>query len=76
MPVPIPDINTNFHASSHINELYSVTLPVLLSISLYLFIILKINGYNKQYKTVTVKQLLNLKRLTRQPFHIADRYAP
>jgi hypothetical protein len=48
----------------------------LLSISLYLFIILKINGYNKQYKTVTVKQLLNLKRLTRQPFHARIRYHP
>ena len=27
---------------------------------------------NKQYETVDVKLLLNLKRLTRQPFHIAN----
>ena len=29
---------------------------------------------NKQYKTVADRLLVNLKRLTRQPFHIAIRY--
>ena len=34
------------------------------------FIIIKLTAPNKQYKTVAGKRLLNVKRLTWQPFHL------
>lgn len=43
-------------------------------ICLFVSIIIgKITGYNKQYKTVARNCIYIVKRLIRQPFHIADR---
>lgn len=44
-----------------------------LMFTIKLLILLKLTGYNKQYKTVARKLRYILKRLIRQPFHIANR---